>query len=92
MTITSSTVALITGASSGIGAALAIRMAAKGARVAIAARRRDRLEIVAENIRAAGGTPLILEADLTIESDRHSGKQCRPRQHGFRRRHLDGPA
>lgn len=69
MTITSSTVALITGASSGIGAALAIRLAGQGARVAIAARRRDQLEAVAEKVRAAGGTPLVLEADLSIEAD-----------------------
>lgn len=69
MTINSSTVALITGASSGIGAALALRLAAKGARVVLAARRADRLNDVAERVRAAGGTPLVLVADLSHESE-----------------------
>jgi NADP-dependent 3-hydroxy acid dehydrogenase YdfG len=59
------TVALITGASSGIGAATALALAAQGARVAIAARRRDRLDALAQTIRAAGGTASVLEADVT---------------------------
>lgn len=69
MNITSSTVALITGASSGIGAALAIQLGAKGAMVALAARRRDNLESVAARVREAGGTPLVLVADLMHEAD-----------------------
>jgi NADP-dependent 3-hydroxy acid dehydrogenase YdfG len=61
------TVALVTGASSGIGEATAISLAAAGAKVAIVARRRDRLETLAAKIQAAGGTTLVLEADITRE-------------------------
>jgi NADP-dependent 3-hydroxy acid dehydrogenase YdfG len=66
------TVALITGASSGIGEATALALAAEGAAVAIAARRRDRLEILADKIRGEGGTVLVLEADIT-EQDQARG-------------------
>jgi NADP-dependent 3-hydroxy acid dehydrogenase YdfG len=61
------TVALVTGASSGIGAATATALAAHGAAVAIAARRKDRLEALAADIRGKGGTVLVLESDITEE-------------------------
>ncbi|HEV2737981.1 MAG TPA: SDR family NAD(P)-dependent oxidoreductase, partial [Candidatus Elarobacter sp.] len=61
------TVALVTGASSGIGEATAFALAAQGARVAIVARRRDRLDALAERIRASDGDALVLEADVTDE-------------------------
>jgi NADP-dependent 3-hydroxy acid dehydrogenase YdfG len=61
------TVALVTGASSGIGAATAAALAAQGAAVALAARRTDRLEAIAASIREQGGTVLVLEADITDE-------------------------
>ena len=61
------TVALVTGASSGIGAATAAALAAHGAAVALAARRRDRLEALAADIRDQGGTALVLERDVTDE-------------------------
>ena len=61
-------VALVTGASSGIGEATALALAAAGARVAVAARRRDRLEAVANKIRADGGEALVVEADFGVEA------------------------
>ena len=59
------TVALVTGASSGIGAAAGAALAAQGAAVALAARRRDRLDALAAEIRDQGGTALVLECDVT---------------------------
>jgi NADP-dependent 3-hydroxy acid dehydrogenase YdfG len=62
------TVALVTGASSGIGAATAQALVAQGASVALAARRVDNLESLAAQIRDQGGTALVIETDVTDES------------------------
>jgi len=56
--------ALITGASSGIGRLLALRMAGRGARVALVARRAAELEAVAAEVRAGGGEALVLPGDV----------------------------
>jgi NADP-dependent 3-hydroxy acid dehydrogenase YdfG len=61
------TVALVTGASSGIGAATAAALAAHGASVALAARRKDRLETLATQIQDREGTALVLACDITEE-------------------------
>jgi NADP-dependent 3-hydroxy acid dehydrogenase YdfG len=59
------TVALVTGASSGIGAATARLLAEQGAAVAAVARRRDRLEALVSDIEGAGGRAHVIEADVT---------------------------
>jgi short-subunit dehydrogenase len=63
-------VALITGASSGIGAATARRLAAQGLQVILVARRLERLKVLANEIRTAGGQAEVLTTDLGQESDR----------------------
>jgi len=62
-------VVAITGASAGIGRALAIRLARDGASVAICARRRERLDGVAAEIIQAGGTSLPMVADVSRDSE-----------------------
>lgn len=64
-------VVIITGASSGIGRALAQQLASQGARVALAARRAELLEQVAAACRQAGGEALVVPTDITDEA------QCR---------------
>ena len=61
-------VAAITGASSGIGEATAIALAKQGAGVALAARRRDRLEELGKRISGDGGTAEVFEVDLADEA------------------------
>jgi NADP-dependent 3-hydroxy acid dehydrogenase YdfG len=61
------TVALVTGASSGIGAATAVALAGEGATVALAARRKDRLDELAARIRGQGGRVVVLESNITDE-------------------------
>ena len=60
-------VALVTGASSGIGEATAVALAEAGAAVAIGARRKDRLDALAARLRDGGATVLPLDLDVTDE-------------------------
>ena len=62
-------VVLITGASSGIGAGLALEFARQGAAVALLARRAERLRALAGEIRGAGGHALAIPCDVTREGD-----------------------
>ena len=64
-------VAVVTGASSGIGEATAEALAAEGAAVVVAARREDRLAGLAERIRGDGGRVLAAVCDVTDESQAH---------------------
>ncbi|MGG6263830.1 SDR family NAD(P)-dependent oxidoreductase [Leptolyngbya sp. AN03gr2] len=61
-------VVIVTGASSGIGEATAIDLAASGAKVALAARRADRLASLRQKIQDQGGTAIAIEADVADEA------------------------
>jgi len=63
------TVALVTGASSGIGEATARSLAVRGAKVAVAARRLERLERLASEIGGEGHTALAIQSDITDQAE-----------------------
>ncbi|MEW9856130.1 SDR family oxidoreductase [Novosphingobium sp. M1R2S20] len=62
-------VALVTGASSGIGEATALCLAEAGATVAMSARRAERLAGLVEKIEALGGKALAIPGDMAVEAD-----------------------
>jgi NADP-dependent 3-hydroxy acid dehydrogenase YdfG len=80
----SGTVALITGASSGIGEATALALAGEGAAVSLVARRRDRLESLAERIQAQGGEGKVslVEADITAQDQAIGAVERTVQEHG----------
>lgn len=64
-------VAVVTGASSGIGEATALALASAGAQVALAARRTDRLEALVERISESGGQAISIVADVADDAQAH---------------------
>ncbi len=64
----SGAVAIVTGAGSGLGAAIAQALAAEGAKCALAGRRREPLQAVADEVRAAGGEASVIPADVADEA------------------------
>ena len=64
-------VAVVTGASSGIGEATALALAAAGAQVALAARRTDRLEALVKRISESGGQAISIVADVADDAQAH---------------------
>lgn len=62
-------VAIVTGASSGIGEATALALAAAGAKVTLAARRKDRLGNVKKKIEEAGGESLLVQTDVSVRPE-----------------------
>ena len=65
----SNQVVIITGASEGIGRALALELARQGAKLALSARSRERLEELAVECESLGAETLVLPADVTVESE-----------------------
>ena len=62
-------VAIVTGASSGLGARFASILAAAGARVVAGARRRERLDELADDLRSADAEAIAIQCDVTSDSD-----------------------
>jgi NADP-dependent 3-hydroxy acid dehydrogenase YdfG len=75
-------VILITGASSGIGAGIARELGAAGAKLVLGARRTDRLDAIAAEIRAAGGEVLTRRLDVTDRADMEGFAQAARRAYG----------
>ena len=76
------TVCLITGASSGIGRATALELAALGASVVLVARRADLLDELATNIRSTGALALVVKVDITSSQEAASAVQAAVDEYG----------
>jgi len=76
------TTALVTGASSGIGEATALALAAEGASVALVARRGDRLEALAARISGNGGRAIAIQADITSDAEAREAVEHTAREFG----------
>lgn len=73
MTNLNGKIALVTGASSGIGAATAAKLAEAGAKVGLAARRTEKLEDLKKQIEAKGGEALVIEIDVVDTASIEAG-------------------
>jgi NAD(P)-dependent dehydrogenase (short-subunit alcohol dehydrogenase family) len=62
-------IALISGASKGLGKAMALTLSAQGATIALASRNREKLEEVRQEIENGGGSAKVFQADVTVEAD-----------------------
>jgi NAD(P)-dependent dehydrogenase (short-subunit alcohol dehydrogenase family) len=62
-------IAVITGASTGIGQSIAAAFAAEGAKTVLASRSREKLEVAANEIRGAGGSVRVVPTDVTTEDE-----------------------
>jgi NAD(P)-dependent dehydrogenase (short-subunit alcohol dehydrogenase family) len=62
-------IALISGASKGLGKAMALALSAQGATIALASRNREKLEEVRQEIENGGGRAKVFQADVTVEAD-----------------------
>src|SRR4051812_39102508 len=69
------TVAIVTGASSGIGAATARRLALEGASVALLARRKDRLDALVNEISDSGGVAVAVQSDISDQAQADAAVQ-----------------
>ena len=78
-----SAIVAITGASSGIGASLAIEAAKRGGRVGLMARRVEELETVAQAVRDAGGEAMIVPTDVGERSSVEGAFQAIEREWGL---------
>jgi len=76
MTSLNGRVALVTGASQGIGRACALTLAKAGAQVALAARNQEKLAEVAAEIQAAGGTAMVFALDIASEASIQTGAKA----------------
>jgi short-subunit dehydrogenase len=73
---------LITGASSGIGAALAVELAAQHARLVLNGRREEKLREVADRVRAAGGQAVLVPGDVTDRTARRAALDAAEHEFG----------
>ncbi len=83
MTILKDHIAVVTGASSGIGRAIALRLAAHGASLCLVGRKLETLEVVAESVRKMTSEVRSYEADLTLDEDVHKFKEHLERDFGY---------
>lgn len=79
---TKSKIALVTGASSGIGEGIARLLAANGVKVGLAARRKDKLEKLVSEIKSAGGEAVAIEMDVTDQSSVSKGVEALIKTYG----------